>query len=88
MNKNEMVKIMWDFIESVEFDCDCYMTENDTAELLEKMLEAGMLPPRLPGPYCQAIMDIYYGGYSFNQWEEDVQKNEQVMASKARRENG
>lgn len=64
------------------------MTLEEAAEdILSRLEKAGMKPPRLPEAYCQAIMDIYIGGCSFNQWEEDIEKDEKVIESKTRREN-
>lgn len=55
-------------------------------EHILSMLEGhGMKPPTLPEDYCQAIMDVYYGGYSFNQWEEEIEKDEKVMEAYNRR---
>lgn len=63
------------------------MTLEDAAEdILTRLEKAGMRPPMLPENYCQAIMDIYIGGYSKNQWEENVQKDEKVMNALKRRE--
>lgn len=61
-------------------------TAQKLAELLLKdMEELGMRPPRLPEEDCQAILSVYYAGYSLNQWEEDAVKDEKVMEAKARR---
>ena len=58
---------------------------NDADTLLKKLEALGMKPPRLPEEYCQAIMHIYYAGYTFNQWEEEIVKDEKVMAEVERR---
>jgi hypothetical protein len=49
----------------------------------ESILE--MKPPRLPEEDCQAIMHVYYAGYTFYQWEEDAAKDEKVQEAKDRR---
>lgn len=64
-----------------DFDITTYAAEN----LLTKLEEMGMKPPTLPEDYCQAIMHVYYGGYSFNQWEEDIEKDERIMEAYNRR---
>jgi len=46
---------------------------------LEKELK--MAPPSLPEEYCQAIMHVYQDCYTFNQWEEDIEKDTKVMAA-------
>jgi len=48
----------------------------------------GMKPPRVSEEDCQAIMSVYYGGYSFYQWDEDLEKDEYVQAAKTRRKLG
>lgn len=53
-------------------------------EFLEKDL--GMRPPCLPEDHCQALMDVYYAGYTFYQWEEDFEKDVQAVAALKRRQ--
>lgn len=74
-----------------EFKCqlreDCVIDYKELAFNILYFLEAnGMKPPTLPEEYCQAIMSIYYGGYSFNQWEEEFYKDEKVVEALTRRE--
>lgn len=52
-------------------------------DLLLFLENSGMKPPRLPEEDCQAIMHVYYGNYTFNQWEEDAEKDEAVQKAKA-----
>lgn len=47
--------------------------------------ELGMRPPRLPEMHCQAIMDVYYGGYTFNMWEEDFEKDPKIVEALEKR---
>lgn len=47
--------------------------------ILDFLEELGMAPPCLPEDHCQAIMQIYYDGYSFYKWEEDFQKDPKVV---------
>ncbi len=58
---------------------DCAIT------ILQFMESEGMTPPSLDEETCQAILSVYYDGYSLNQWDEDISKDEKVMAAKARR---
>ena len=55
------------------------------SELLAKLEASGMKPPCLDSDTCQAIMSVYYAGYTLNQWDEDIEKDEEVMAKKKRR---
>lgn len=48
--------------------------------LIELQDTMGMKPPRLPEIYCQALMSVYMAGYTFYQWEEDIEKDAAVMA--------
>lgn len=64
----------------------CPNCPTGSAEQALSMLEDfGMKPPTLPEDYCQAIMHVYYGGCSFNQWEEEIEKDEKVMEAYNRR---
>ncbi len=55
--------------------------------LLKAMEERGVKPPTLSHDKCQAIMDVYYAGYTFNQWDEDFEKDEKAnLALKRRKE--
>jgi hypothetical protein len=46
----------------------------------------GLRPPRVSEEDAQAIMHVYYAGYTLNQWDEDIEKDEKVMEAKRRRE--
>lgn len=54
-------------------------------DILEAIEEAGMAPPQVDVETRHAIMSVYYGGYTFHQWDEDVEQNEKVQAAKKRR---
>jgi hypothetical protein len=56
----------------------------DILNLVEYHLD--MKPPRLPEAHCQALMDVYYGGYNFYQWEEDFAKDEKAVEALKRRQ--
>ncbi len=65
---------------------DCFiLTKEEADKMLLALENIGMRPPSLPEMHCQAIMDVYYGGYSFNQWEEDFEKDEKVMKALQKR---
>jgi hypothetical protein len=61
----------------------------DTADMAKHILkeaeDIGMKPPCLPDEDCQAITQVYYGGYTFYQWEEDYVKDEKVAEAKRKR---
>jgi hypothetical protein len=40
----------------------------------------GMRPPELDEDKCQALIHIYYGGFTYNQWDEDFEKDEKAYA--------
>jgi hypothetical protein len=56
------------------------------ALMLDVIEKAGMAPPTLPSDYCQAIMQVYYAGYTFHQWEESVKQDYKVMEAMRKRE--
>lgn len=41
--------------------------------------ELGMAPPQLDDDKCQAIMHVYYMGYTLRQWDEDFDKDSKVV---------
>ena len=45
MTRKEMIKVIWNYIEEVECDYDCYMNPENADTLLSKIEAAGMLPP-------------------------------------------
>lgn len=45
----------------------------------------GMKPPRVSKEDCQAIMSVYYDGYTFYQWDEQLEADELVQKAKLRR---
>lgn len=50
------------------------------AERLLKIFEdSGFRPPALSSDHCEAITNVYYGGYTFNMWEEDFDKDEKLV---------
>ena len=61
------------------------MCLNVAEEVLKTIEQAGMLPPRLNEDKVQAIMSIYYGGYSTHQWDEEFEKDEKVLEAYNRR---
>jgi len=60
-----------------------YDQANRHLTFLEKELK--MVPPSLPEEYCQAIMHVYQDFYTFNQWEEEIEKDTKVMAALEKR---
>lgn len=45
MKRSEMVNVIREFVATVEYDYDCYMTPKDCDELLAVIQKAGMIPP-------------------------------------------
>lgn len=60
-----------------------------STELAEKVLTeievAGMMPPRLDEDKCQALMHLYYAGFTLYQWDEDFTKDEKAVAAYEKR---
>jgi hypothetical protein len=92
MKRSDAVKNIANYLASTEYPAqdvdgaESPLFLQKAEEMLQKMESLGMKPPRLPESYCQAIMSVYYGGYTYNQWEEEVEKDEKVMAAKKRRD--
>ena len=82
MRRSDMVIKIQDMLNS---GYDPNHTEHQASEFLSGLEKLGIKPPRLPEEYCQAIMSVYYAGYSFHQWEEEIEKDEQVMKALNRR---
>lgn len=78
MKRDEMIALLVK-------DSDGKHSENTVKEILFLAEKYGMLPPSVDEDKCQAIMDIYYAGYTFNQWDEDYGKDDKVMAAYKRR---
>lgn len=58
MKRSEMVQLIWDYVQSVECDYDCYMDQDNCDELLRKMELAGIRPPKIKNPLVKQE-DIY-----------------------------
>lgn len=86
MKRSEMVQMLKNIVFMASQD-DIHFNDIEASELLNRLEHVGMKPPRLPEEYCQAIMTVYYAGFSFYQWEEDVEKDVQVMETLKRRRN-
>ncbi len=56
--------------------------EKLAAEIVAHALKIGMRPPSVSEEDKQAIMSVYYAGYTFNQWDEDLEKDEKIQGSK------
>lgn len=82
MKREEMVEKMNDFC----MQNGIGVSRWDLDRLLAHMIDAGMEKPRLEEMKCQAIMDVYYGGYTLNQWDEDFEKDPKIVAAFKRRE--
>lgn len=82
MKRNEMIQIMK--IASATgpsaVDMDKYL-----GNILDAMEKAGMKPPHISEEDAQAAMQVYYGGFSYNQWDEDLLKDEELQKAKEKR---
>lgn len=82
-----------DAIQTIKAAIDSYLavpsdkidTDFMASSILNKVEEMGMRPPPVSEEDAQAIMSIYYAGYTLNQWDEDLAKDEQVAEAKKRR---
>lgn len=60
--------------------------EEAATDILNRLEKAGMAPPGVSNDYGQALSHVYIYP-DFNQWDEDVEKDEKVMAAlKSRQE--
>ena len=60
--------------------------EKLAAEIVEHAIKIGMRPPSVSEEDRQALMTVYYAGYTFNQWDEDLEKDEKVQEAKKRKQ--
>jgi hypothetical protein len=82
MKRSDFLKELYD---SVDRFHDSNSTQNMVDYLLDECERLGMRPPRVSEEDAQALMHVYYGGYSLNQWDEDLAKDEKVADMKQRR---
>lgn len=86
MKRSEAVKKLEFILNAMKNDKDNRIKASQIISYLE-CDEIGMKPPHVSEEDCQAIMDVYYAGYTFNQWDEDLEKDQKVQESKKRRKN-
>ena len=55
------------------------------ASVLNLIEKLGMLPPCISAEDVQVTLSLYYGGYSLNRWDEDLEKDEKHQVEKERR---
>lgn len=78
MTKEEMINT----IEKTLYDLELgsITDRKEQAKVILNTLEKeGMKPPQLENIKCQAIMEIYYAGYTLNMWDEDFIKSEESV---------
>ena len=61
--------------------------ESEADTLLAFLEKTGMRPPMLDEDKVQALMSVYYGGYTINQWDEDFEKDAAAVSALDRRKN-
>jgi len=86
MKREEMLSKIHRFLTDHQIQFKYADSSQDMAnKFLSLMEEAGMKPPHVSEEDAQAILHVYYGGYSLYQWDEDLEKDEKVMEMKTRR---
>jgi hypothetical protein len=86
MKRDEMVEILkQSVLKHMNCEC-CYNDFMMYSSILKELEDAGLKPPKLSQDKCQALMAVYYGGYTFNQWDEDFSKDEKAVAALERRQ--
>jgi hypothetical protein len=84
MKREEMVLKIAECLSEPHFPDDVM---KQAEAILSRLERAGMRPPQLDEDKCQALMHVYYAGYTFNQWDEEFEKDEKAVAAlKLRRE--
>jgi len=86
MKKSDMIKLIapWGSPEIIDRKFDGSLLEW-AEELLAMLEKTGMKPPSVSEEDRQAILSVYYGGYSFNQWDEDLAQDEKVKEARQKR---
>lgn len=77
MKRSEFIKKLVAKISWLE---NCKLNKEAVGEILKEIEKLGMLPPRISEEAAQATMHLYYAGYSLNRWDEDLEKDEAIMA--------
>lgn len=75
MKRSEMKELITGLFKIAEK----YPNEMNAENLLSWLDEKGMRPPRLPEDHCQALLSVYYAGYTLYQWEEDFEKDPKAV---------
>lgn len=80
MKRSDMIlKLMEILVEAPED------VEAAADQILARLEKLGMRPPAVDSDKCQALMTVYYAGYTFNQWDEDFEADVAVMEAYKRR---
>src|ERR1700677_2358269 len=88
MKKADFMEKLGHIISRVDFGGDMSGLGYDKAAefVWAELTKLGIKPPPVSEEMRQCIMHVYYAGYTFNQWDEDLEKDQQVMETKKRRE--
>jgi len=88
MKRYEAVELLRNSILThMNCEASCCNTDDEMySNILRDMEKAGMRAPTLPEDMCQAILHIYYAGYSLNIWEEEFYKDSKAVAELERRQ--
>lgn len=83
MKRKDAVTELAQYLETSCYGYEAGETEarGDADLLLVKLENIGFRPPRLPEMNCQALMDVYHGGYNFHQWEEDFYLDKEAVGA-------
>jgi len=78
MKRSDALQIIKDYLDVN----DGKLNADQVLAIVEKL---GMAPPLLDEDKCQAIMHVYYMGYTLRQWDEDFEKDNKVVEAYKRR---
>jgi len=83
MKRIEMLEILKQILES---ECNEKFKQDSLDRILSAIERAGMEPPHISQDATQAAIHLYYGGFSYNQWDEDLLKDQKLQDEIKRRE--
>lgn len=86
MKRNEMLEYIRELLRPVTMSTYNEENLNKLAnDFLTNIEKKGMKPPSVSEEDCQALMHVYMAGYTFNQWDEELAKDEKVQEHKTRK---
>ena len=79
MKRDEMLELISNL--PLNQDTGFCLSLHEADVLLTQLENIGMKPPSLAEDKCQALTRVYYAGHTYNQWDEDFEKDEKAMAA-------